>query len=149
MGVHRNREICEVNMQFFKSDDRNGDEAGDPGDTVWGRIDADIEEFGTPTMTALLRRINPFTKTPETMWVNAYPEARLIVETCPPIATAPGRQVVGTVRTIPVARNVYAADRFGSVVAWRLAHGWQSVPATVWSGDPWDATSTLDKPAEF
>jgi hypothetical protein len=121
----------------------------DEGDTTWGRIDTDIERFGTPTMTALLRRVNPFTHTPETMWVNAYPEARVVIETFPPMALRPGAEAVGVVLSRPVGRDVWIETVFGHIVMGRERDGWESVPATVWSGDPWDTTSTLDKPADF
>jgi hypothetical protein len=128
-------------MQFFPQHEDNID----PDDTIWGSVTDGL----TPTMTALMRRVNPFTGTREAMWLNAYPEARMVVETFPPMALRPGVEAVGVIREIPVPRDVWISTVFGRILLRRELDGWESVPATVWSGDPWDTTSTLDKPAEF
>jgi hypothetical protein len=121
----------------------------DEGDVIWGKLDEDVENFGTPAMTALLRRVNPFTKAPETMWVNAYPEARVVIETTHPQPLGGGSEVHGVVRSIPARSAEWVETTFGRIVMMRELTGWESVPATVWAGDPWDVTSTLDKPADF
>jgi hypothetical protein len=106
---------------------------------------AEVTAANTPSHTALMVRDR------ETLWVNAYPAARLVTLTFPPVPLPDydrGEQV-GLVREVYVGRAANLGDCFHSLVTDALDNGWRRRVHSVWTEDPWDTTSVLDQPPTF
>lgn len=105
-------------------------------DALW-ELDEDHRTQDIPAHTALFTRTYPAYT--ETMWVHAYPGARVIVVSYPSVAMRDVGRVTampGVIRTIPVSwRDMASAGTFRSkfecVVESLTRGGWVSKPHTV------------------
>jgi hypothetical protein len=102
----------------------------------------------TPARTVLLHKQTEHGT--EVLWINAYPNLLadgrgMVVQTFlpDPFGARPG---VVLERWTGPGRTLTVMDQ---TVTYRVEHGWQIMPTSVYSADTWDVTASFDKPAEF
>jgi len=83
-----------------------------------------MELMGVPSHTALLRRHD------ETVHINAYPAARQVVLTYPPVQIAENAHHPGVVRELPVATVADLAGKYAGEVSRHIAEGWTLAHST-------------------